>query len=387
MRSDSLLIISNNFPNADNSYVAEIFVKEQIKYLKKYFQTIYVISPVAYGMERLRKTTYKDYQYDNVKVFFPKYFNVPFFYTHLRSIWVYLEAKAMLKLIKREEIDFDLIHAHFTWPSGAVAVELKKKFQVPVVITEHTHITLYKELETKNKQYIDTLKLCDAIIRVNKKDIPLIVNHGIPAQKVFNVGNGFDPLKFKSIPKDEARHKLGLKNDLNIIFNVGRLYEEKGQKYLIDAINEVVKNRKDVLCIIGGSGPLKDKLQTQINNLKLEKYVKLIGFIPDEALPFWMNACDIFVFPSLSESFGVVLIEAMACSKPIVATYNGGSEEIINSEDYGFLVNPKNTTDLAEKIEVALEKDWNHQQIDEYAKQFTWANISPKIRDIYQKVI
>ena len=386
MRLKNLLIIANNFPNADNSYMAEIFVKEQIKYLKNYFQTVYVISPVAYGMERLRKTTYRDYQYDNVKVFFPKYFNVPFFYTHLRSMWVYLETKAMLKLIDREGIDFDLIHAHFTWPSGAVAAELKKFFNVPVVITEHTHVTLYKELERKNRYYIDTWKESDAIIRVSRKDIPLFIDSGVDSNNIFCVGNGYDSSKYFPISKEKARELLNLPRNIKLVLHISRLYKVKGQEHLIRAMADILKKRKNCICYIGGNGPEKEKLENQINELGIQDSVRLMGLIPDDKMYLWMNACDIFVFPSLSESFGIVQIEAMACGKPVVATYNGGSEEIITSEDYGFLVEPGNSQELAEKIEFALNKSWDEGKIINYTEQYRWNNIAEQIYIIYNKL-
>lgn len=386
MRSNNLLIISNNFPNVDDSYVAEIFVKEQIKYLKNYFQTVYVISPVAYGMERLRKTTYKDYQYDNVKVFFPKYFNVPYFYTHLRSLWIYLETKAILDLIDKEGIDFDLIHAHFTWPSGAVAVKLKEIFNVPVVITEHTHVTLYKELGRKNRYYIDTWKESDAIIRVSKKDIPLFIDSGVNSNNIFCVGNGYDSRKYFPISKEKARDLLNLPRNIKLVLHISRLYKVKGQEYLIRAMADVVKKRENCICYIGGNGPEKEKLESQINELGIQDSVHLMGLIPDDKMCLWMNACDMFVLPSLSESFGIVQIEAMACGKPVVATYNGGSEEIIISEDYGFLVEPGNSQELAEKIEFALDKDWDEQNIINYTEQFRWNNIAEQIHMIYNEL-
>lgn len=138
MPEKNLLVISNNFPNEDNTFVGDIFVKEQINYLRHYFDNVYVVSPVAYGMEHLRKTEHSDYQFDNVQVFFPKYVNNPLFWYYGRSLWVNLEARAVMSLIERENLHFDLIHAHFTWPSGAVAVALKQKYSIPVVITEHT---------------------------------------------------------------------------------------------------------------------------------------------------------------------------------------------------------------------------------------------------------
>ena len=387
MKSKNLLVITNSFPDKENKCVGDIFVKEQINYLKDYFENVSVISPVAYGIEYLRKTKHEDYQFGNVHVYFPKYVNFPLFYFYGRDFWVYLEKMAILELIQKEKIKFDLIHAHFTWPSGAVAIELKKEFKVPVVITEHTHITLYRELKRKNKQYLRTWELCDAIIRVNKKDIPLFINAGVSPNKIFHIVNGYNPHKFKPILMDEARGRLSLEKERKIILNISRLYEEKGQKYLIDAMKIITEKRKDVLCFIGSSGPLKGKLQKKIDELKLQNCVKLIGFVPDELLPIWMNACDVFVLPSFHESFGIVQIEAMACGKPVVATYNGGSEEIITSEELGYLVEPANPKELEEKILIALDKEWDSKKIRKYAEQFTWENIVREIIKVYETLL
>ncbi|MBE9593771.1 MAG: glycosyltransferase, partial [Proteobacteria bacterium] len=96
--------------------------------------------------------------------------------------------------------------------------------------------------------------------------------------------------------------------------------------------------------------------------------------------------CDVFVLPSLRESFGVVQIEAMACGKPIVATRNGGSEEIITSEDYGLLCGPANPEELAEKILIALDKEWDGEKIRGYAERFRWENIVKEIVKVYKAV-
>jgi teichuronic acid biosynthesis glycosyltransferase TuaC len=387
MKLKNLLIIANNFPDKENKYIGDIFVKEQLKYLRNYFEHIYVIIPIAYGMDYLRKTNYENYQFDNVKVFFPKYFNIPFLYFVERALWVELEKRAVLRLIKLEDLKFDLIHAHFTWPSGAVAVELKKRFNVPVVITEHTHITLYKELKRRNKYYIGTWKLCDAVIRVNRRDVHLFIEAGISPDKVFYIANGYSPSKFKAVSVNEAREKLGLEITKKIILNISRLYDEKGQRYLIQSINGILSHNRDVMVYIGGSGPLKDKLELQIKNLKLQDNVKLIGFIPDKLMPIWMSACDLFILPSLSESFGIVQVEAFACGKPVVATRNGASEEIINSEDYGMLVDPGDSESLARAIMLALDKEWDPSKIFSYAERFSLENISREIINVYMLVL
>lgn len=387
MSEKNLLVISNSFPNHDNTFVGDIFVKEQVKYLKQYFDKVYVISPVAYGMEQLRKTKHLDYHFENVRVFFPKYINNPLFWYYSRSMWVDLEVRAIMSLIKKEDLTFDLIHAHFTWPSGAVAVKIKKSIAVPVIITEHTHETLYKAFREKNPYYINTWKECDAIIRVNKKDVPLICRCGIDSSKIFSIANGYDPRRFRPINKEKARQSLGLQEESKVILNIGRLYEEKGQKYLILAIRDILKSRADIACYIGGIGPLKSDLKKQITTLNLEEYVKLVGFIPDEQMSLWMNATDIFVLPSLGEGNPTIMFECLGCGIPFIGTKVGGVPEIIASDEYGLLVEPADTGALAEKILVALDKEWNREEILAYAERFTWENIAKEIMGVYELLL
>jgi glycosyltransferase involved in cell wall biosynthesis len=368
--------------------VAEVFVKEQINCLRKYFQTIYVISPVAYGMEKLRRNIYENYHYDNVQVFFPKYFNIPLFYIHLRSLWVYLEKKAILKQIKKKRIDFDLIHAHFTWPSGAVAVDLKKSFNVPVLITEHTSKTFNKAIESSNPHFLKAWISCDAVIRVKRSDINKFHEVGLDLSKVQYIPNGYDNTLFHPIDAIFCRSKLNIPYDKKVVLNVANLYSEvKGHRYLIEAMANIVQKRDDVVCYIVGEGKLESKLKKMIEKSNLQNFVKLVGSRQHDEIPIWMNACDVFVLPSLQESFGIVQVEAMGCGKPVVSTYNGGSEEIIISEDYGFLVEVQNSIELSRKIISALDKDWDYDAIRRFAEKYSWDNISIIVQKLYSNLL
>jgi glycosyltransferase involved in cell wall biosynthesis len=149
----------------------------------------------------------------------------------------------------------------------------------------------------------------------------------------------------------------------------------------------IVKFRKDVLCIIIGEGKLRYTLQRQINNNGLSKFIKLVGRKPHSEIPIWINACDLFVLPSLNEGNPTVMFECLGCSKPFVGTRVGGVPEVITSEDYGLLVDPGNVQDLAEKIKVALNKNWDRKKITNYAEQYQWENISEQIRHIYCRVL
>ncbi len=383
----NLLVISNTFPNHEDTYVGSIFIKEQIKYLKNYFDNIYVISPAPYGIEYRRKTKHEYYEFDNVKVYFPKYFNFPPFYFWNRYFWIYFEMKTIKKLIAMEKMKFDLIHAHYTWPNGAVAIEMKKEFNVPVVITEHTSLTFRKVIEKKDPIYIKTWKACDAIIRVRKGDICNIIELGIAKEKIYYGPNGYGEGFLQFEEKSAIRKRLNLPVNKKIILNVGNLYSEvKGHKYLLEAMVEILKKRKDVFCIIVGEGKLRNNLENLILQLGLEKYVKLVGSKPYSEIPLWMNAADLFVLPSLSEGNPTVMFEALGSCLPFVGTRVGGVTEIITSSDYGLLCEPANPKDLAEKVLMALDKEWNRKKISKYANRFTWENIADKILNVYGNI-
>lgn len=381
----NVLVLSNTFPDKDNLSFGDIFVKEQIKYLRKYVDNIYVVIPVPYGRDLLKKEKHTDYQFDNVQVFFTKFPMLPIYTPHAQSIWAKFGKNAVLRTVRKHEISFDLIHAHYTWRGGAIAAEIKKEMNVPVVLTEHAHESIYPLIKKRDRFIVDTWANVDAIIRVNQTDMPLF-SEVTSSEKLFYIPDGYDPDKVKNISKKEAREILKLPIDKKVLFNLGHLDKYKGQIFLIRAMKEVIKKRSDVICIIGGDGPLRTELENEIKHLGLTEYVKLIGRVPHDKISLWYSAADLFVLPSLYESFGIVQIEAMACGKPVVATRNGGSEQIITSEDYGLLCEPGDSHGLAKNILLALDKEWDADKIRAYAERFRWDNIAKQIVELYERV-
>ena len=351
MLARNLLIISNTFPNRDDTYFGHIFVKEQLRYIKDYFDSVFVVSPVPYGMEYVRHAAQEDYQYDNVRVSFPRYFNLPILYWYGRHIWTFLAARAILSLLKEEGACVDLIHAHMTWPSGAVAVELKEQLDVPVVITEHTSGTFRTAAETHDPYWTKILNASDAIIRVRKGDVDLFKSFNVAEDKIHVIANGFDADHFFPMSVSESRAQLGLPEDKKILLYVGALYDPvKGHRFFIDAIGQIVRQRQDILGVVVGSGRLEGSLKDQIKQQKLEQYVHLAGGKPHSEIPLWMNASDLFVLPSLNEGNPTVMFEALGCGKPFVGSKVGGVPEVITSEEYGLLVEPGNSTDSPKKF-------------------------------------
>ncbi|HEC91982.1 MAG TPA: glycosyltransferase family 4 protein [Candidatus Atribacteria bacterium] len=386
MKFKNLLIISNRFPDKKDMFIGGIFVKEQLNYIRKYFKEVTVISPVPRSLGLKEDDKYcRDYSYENVKVYFPRFSHLPVVYFRNRLGDNYF--KAINRLIKKKNIKFDLIHAHFAWPSGYAGAKLKEKYKKPLIITAHGY-DIY-DLPFRNEFWQNKIKYilnsADFIITISNKNLQFIrkLNVETPTKVI---PNGYNSNLFYPFSKDLAKKKLNLSLNKKIILTVGNLVEVKGHKYLIQAMREILKQRKDVMCIIVGSGELKKGLEKLVKDLNLQGHIKLVGGKSHKEVPLWMNACDVFVLPSLKESFGIVQIEAMACGKPIVATYNGGSEEIIK-EKTGILVEPRNPKQLKEALNKALDKEWNGQKIVEYSKKFTWEEIVNLINGIYEELL
>ena len=374
------------------------FVKDQVDALSKYFKKVTVIALTPYVPKFLSMFSFMnprwirdafadDYKYDDVEVHFAKHFTLPF--NSSREKRGDTAFKVVTKIIQEEEIEFDLIHAHFTYPSGYVGARLKERYGKPLIITGHGYDVYdlpFRNAEW-NKKIKSILNMADHIITPSKSNYDKLMQLDISDDKVSVIYNGYNSNLFEDVSTNKAKEKLNLPEDKKIILSVGNLELVKGHKYLIEAMKEVIKREENITCLIVGSGSQKKNVNSLIDRLSLSKYIKLIGEKPHNEVPLWMNACDVFVLPSLNESFGIVQVEAMACGKPVVATFNGGSEEVIVNEKLGILVEPKDANELANAILKALGKEWDRDYISNYAKQYSWDKIIKNIIGIYNELL
>ena len=384
----NLLVITPAFPDKDNNFNGGSFVKNQLEPMKKIFHEIIVISPVLFSIHLLKSDKFcEDYSYDNVRVFFPRCIYVPWSLQKISKFNTLLwdnRLNAVKNTILKYHIEFDLIHAHFTWPSTYIGGKLKKEYGTPVIATIHEDSGwLNEELSIRNRHIEDAWRSADALIRVNKKDVPALICYN---PEVHSIPNGFGQ-NFHMMDTKECREALHLPQDKHLIFSLGALESRKGFSYLIEAIKILVEKRTDLVCFIGGSGHQKQQLQRQINDLNLEEHIHLIGFVPDETLSLWMNACDFFVLPSLNEGNPTVMFESLGCGKPFIGTYVGGISEIITSDQYGLVVKPGDAQGLADALTRALSIEWNREAIREYAEQFSWDAIANDVLHVYSHVL
>jgi glycosyltransferase involved in cell wall biosynthesis len=383
MKNSTLLILTTSFPNKENTFLGNIFVKTSLEEIRKYFKKVIVIAPVLFSFKLLDKDKYCiNYSYENVIVYYPRCYYFPIGWSG--KVLIDNRLRVVNDLIEQKNINFDIIHAHFTWPSGYIGVQLKEKYGKPAIITIHENGEWFKqEIGMDHPLIKKTWTEADILIRVNRKDVPVLQQYN---DRVYSIPNGYSSA-FHHVKNATARRKLGVFTDQKIIFSLGYLIKRKGFNYLIDAIDQICRQRDDVLCFIGGDGSEKEKLQKQIDRLRLGMKIQLLGSIPANQLTNWINACDLFVLPSLNEGNPTVMFEALGCGKPFIGTNVGGIPEIIISNEYGLIAEPGNHEDLAEKIMIALDRNWDKEKILAYAEQFSWENVVKEIMSVYDEVL
>lgn len=312
-----------------------------------------------------------------------------FYFIQLSLSVIFQLSKFIITLIRCK---LDIIHIHTSSRLGflenSLYVLISKLFRKKVIIHIHGGLFDYFFLNSSSikKVYIKyILSLSNKIICLSSYWSNFFVNKiGINEYLIHTIPNGYDTSLFYPIGTKKCRISLNLPLDKKIIITVGNLIGIKGHIYLIEAMEYIITKRKDIVCLIIGDGPLKKELTQQIHSKGLINYVQLIGKQPHNQIPLWMNACDLFVFPSIRESFGLVQIEAMACGKPVIATYNTGSEEIITSKELGTLCQNSNSKKMADAILASLDKNYSASKITTYCLKYSWLNIYKNISDIYE---
>ncbi len=205
---------------------------------------------------------------------------------------------------------------------------------------------------------------------------------------VFVIPNGIDLEKFENLSREEARTKLQIKEDEKMVVFVGTLRPIKGLKYLIKAMNIITRQDTGVKLMLVGDGEERQDLQELVNELDLGNQVIFGGRVPNEKVSEYMVASDIFVLPSLSEGFPNVVLEAMAAGLPVVASKVGGLPEIIKDGKNGFLVEPKNPEQIAEKVMLLLRDEELRKRVSrnnkEKAKHYSWDSVVEKLEEIYK---
>jgi len=390
-----ILYLSRNYPNNVNSLLG-IWVEGLVREVARACEAR-VIAPVPYcpplpesaEIAWFRKVA-RRHHVNGVEVRSPRFLTGPGMSLHGIEGTTYYWGVAREVDRLRREFPFDLIHAHFIYPDGVSAVRLGRRYGVPVVITDHATWKPWMDRYPRvRRQALEALAGCDVHISVSRWLQETVLAYAAPSEKFRVVPVGFDASIFDLPPPGAARKPAQ-------ILYVGRMHPTKGSDVLMHAMRSLIARRPEArLVMVGGSLGYRDfrlqeeKIRRLAHELGLDAHVEFVGMKAHAEVVRYIQESTVLVLPSRRESFGAVLVEALGCGVPVVATRCGGPQEIV-TDAVGVLVPPENPEALAAGLEQTLDR---HQQYDpqslrSYAvRNFSWQVIAEKHLALYEQVL
>ncbi len=289
----------------------------------------------------------------------------------------------------QRQIPVDVIHAHWVVPSGAIAALAAKCTHTPLVISLHGSDVFILE-----RNIVANWAACssDLLERAQK--------HGLSPRKAQLIPYGVAHDRFRTDPDSRfaLRTQLGIATDAPVVLALGRLVYKKGFEYLVRAIPDIAKQFSNLRVVIAGDGPLYDDLLRLAQELGVQNHLLLIRGVPWTDAPRYLNMCDVFVVPSVHDHKGNVdglpnvLLEAMSCGKPVVATRVAGIPEVIEDQHNGLLVEEKDSHQLALAITKLLASPNLAQQYGmacraKIEERLTWGMIAKRMVEVYEQAI
>ncbi|MGH8598241.1 MAG: glycosyltransferase, partial [Gammaproteobacteria bacterium] len=297
--------------------------------------------------------------------------------------WMAWGAHATVRRL-HAECPIDLIDAHYVYPDGAAAIALGRRFAIPVSITARgTDINLFSRMRFIQPLVARALRGAAAIIAVSDALRARMLDLGIERDQIAVIRNGIDTHAFHRRPQLAARHELGLAANARIILTVCALVPLKGIDRLIDAV--AILDDPCVELVIVGEGAEREALQIRINRLGLNRRVRLVGAKSQTELAIWYAASDLFCLASQREGCPNVIIEALTCGVPIVASDVGGVRELVSDERFGFLI-PEDRSSakaFATGIQAALVRTWNRDEIAAHGGSRSWTSVAQEVVDFW----
>lgn len=301
----------------------------------------------------------------------------------------YFFGKKLIGELEKRQQKYDLSHSFFSVPCGFVSLLLKRKYDLPYIVSLRG---------SDVPGYSDRFKLIYAILRPlirliwQEADTVVSNSQGLKdlaletdkKQKIDIIFNGINTADF--CPNEALKRR----DKFIITPGASRITARKGLKYLIEAVSALVPKYPHIFLRIMGEGNEKEALLKLVAERKLEEQVQFIGRIPrEDVIPYYQEA-SVFVLPSLNEGMSNAMLEALAAGLPIVATQTGGTDELVKDGENGFVVRMKDSVDLAEKIEKLLQNKDLCEKMGEksrlWAQKQSWEEVSRQYVVLYNNV-
>ncbi|MGD9511853.1 MAG: glycosyltransferase family 4 protein [Geminicoccaceae bacterium] len=280
----------------------------------------------------------------------------------------FLMAVGALAEVRGLNFDFDVIDAHYYYPDGVAAILLGNWFNRPVVITARgTDLNVYPRQSAGVRRLMAwAARRASASIAVSKALADLLIGIGAPEERVIVLPNGVDLDLFRPLDHVPTRQSRDLRS--HVILSVGNLIPLKGHDLVIEALRRLPEHR----LLIVGEGPERGSLERMAEKLHVSSRVTLLGPLPHGRMPAVYGAADVLILASEREGWPNVLLEALACGTPVVATNVGGIPEIVSSHEAGRILPERSPAAIVGAVMALLADPPSRAAVRRHAEAFSW---------------
>lgn len=266
-----------------------------------------------------------------------------------------------------EGYDFDMIDAHYFYPDGVAAAMLGKYFNKPVTITARgSDISLLPQYRVPRRLIRWAVERADGLVTVCQALKDELVALGVDADRITPLRNGIDLQLFQ--PGDHAQQRADLGLDGYTLLCVGHLVPLKGQHLVIEALSSL----PDTTLLIAGDGVERKRLEQLAVRQGVAGRVRFLGAVPQSALPAIYGAADALVLASSREGWANVLLEAMACGTPAIASRVWGTPEVVAAPQAGLLMQERSAAGIVQAVHALRQAAPERTATRRYAEQFSW---------------
>jgi glycosyltransferase involved in cell wall biosynthesis len=369
-----ILTFTTLFPN-DAAPSHGVFVENRLRHLVASGQvSARVVAPVPWfpsrapifgGYAAFAKAPRHEERF-GLRIEHPRYPVVPKLGMHVAPLLLFLAALPMLRRLQAVE-DFDLIDAHYFYPDGIAAVLLGRALGKPVTITARgTDINLIPQHALPRRMIRWAGAKAAGMIAVSEALRREMIAQGLPGHRIRTLRNGVDLTMFQPTARDATRAELGLAGPS--LLSVGHLIERKGHDRVIAALAKL----PEYSLLIAGDGPERASLETLAITHGVADRVRFLGSVPHHALARIYSAVDALVLASSREGWPNVLLEAMACGSPVVASNVWGAPELVCDRAAGVLMPALSAEGVVSGVNALFAALPSREATRRFAERYSW---------------
>lgn len=384
-----IVTFSTLFPNAAQP-VNGVFVENRLRHLVDSGRVeVRVVAPVPwfpsanprFGIWARYKEIPAYEERHGIRIWHPRFPVVPKVGMTVAPSLMYLWTRNVVRRL-RTETDFDLIDAHYFYPDGVAAALIARELGKPLVITARgTDLNLIPQFTLPRAQIRWAAGLADEVITVCEALKRPLLDLGVAAEKMRTLRNGVDLVSFQPRDRTIARAKLGVSGQ--ILLSVGLLIERKGHHLVIDAMRQL----PGATLLIVGSGPDRGDLEARARAGGLADRIRFLGEVPHQALAEIYSAADALILASSREGWANVLLEAMACGTPVVASDVWGTKEAVGASEAGVLMRERSADGVADGVHRLFAALPDRSSTRRYAQQYSWDATTQGQIELFKRII